>query len=318
MAIGSLSVHFLRSIGTSVAVPPDVNRRTWNGTFLALRGVRVYFWCMVVSVMMNLDHGPWATANFWEKLKAAAKQHSTVAARAGCPLVDSEMTNIMQELQLARDVDVGDEDFVDQESSAFAVKNSIPGVVEKKYGKIGMCRWFQFIVVLHRLLSEWSRRWVVLSYMFVMLGGKAVQHAALVQAAASQAFKDHDDADPTKANMKQDRAELSKVRKMCNNTCEFVHTQLANRTLFKKMVLVSQVCTHAERFEHMHAITNVSAQASAKWWSERAADLGIGHVEDILSEIETGTGPCFNQNPTSGRGVSNFPLPLPPLSDQDS
>ena len=261
---------------------PDVNHRTWNDTLLALRDCDLYFWCMVAIVQMNLDHGPWDQSAFWGQLKQGAKEYARLGV-VDCPLLLNEMDHIREDFEVAAHWEFDDAE-LGEEVKRKEVQRSILTVVEKKFPKIAMCRWFALILGLRRYIFEWTLRWIILTYFIVMRGDKRVQKAALVKAAAERHFNEKE-KDEAKSSTAQDKEELRTLRKKCDNTCEFVHSMLSNRTLWAKMVCVTEVCMHAERFEHEHAITNVDAATSAQWWASRAADQGLLHIEAILSEL---------------------------------
>ena len=56
----------------------------------------------------------------------------------------------------------------------------VESITTKKFAKVGMCRWFQFIRESSRLITEWSLRFTLLSYTLIMQGGGGGQdHPAL-------------------------------------------------------------------------------------------------------------------------------------------
>ena len=279
------SVHFLRWISVCIVVLPDINHRTWNDTQLALKDSNMWFWVLVITAILNLDHGPWDSQRWWNVLQEGAAEYSKMAKHS-CPLIRSEHPHLDQEKQLATaacdeewscEGDGNDEDvFIRLQDSARA-----------KFPKVAMSRWFQVILCARRLIAEWTLRYLILTYMYIAQGGKQLEHAAGIAQTAKVAFKTyHETEDVAKADTKGDQEEIKKIKSKCFNTCEFVHSQLANRDLWARAVCVTRVCMHAERFQSEHGNKNRSASESAEWWTERAADLGLGHVDQLLGELD--------------------------------
>lgn len=120
-----------------------------------------------------------------------------------------------------------------------------------------------------------------------MAGGKAVAHAQKVEAAAAAALgAAPDDEDIEKDTTKDDKEEVRRVRKNCQNILEFAHVMLGSRKIHRTMIAVARLCMKAEHFQNEHALRNRSARESSLWWSERAADLGLYHITEIFSELD--------------------------------
>ena len=79
---------------------------------------------------------------------------------------------------------------------------------------------------------------------------------------------------------------MSRIRTACKNTVEFVHSQLADRSLWKKVVVVTEMMLPPQRFKSTHYQKNRCAKDSAEWFTARAADLGLDHIDDIYSVMD--------------------------------
>ena len=63
---------------------------------------------------------------------------------------------------------------------------------------------------------------------------------------------------------------------------------LANRQFFRTLVGVADICEIAQNFHTNHAVDNRDAAGSAKWWSDRAADQGMPHVNEFFDVLKDG------------------------------
>ena len=89
-----------------------------------------------------------------------AAQYIRVAGD-NCPLLRGCASQIEEEDAL--DPDREDTDLFDTYTPS-RLRREMPKAVEHKFPKVGMCRWFQFITTLRRLLVLWTRRWVLISF----------------------------------------------------------------------------------------------------------------------------------------------------------
>ena len=122
--------------------------------------------CLIAACTLNLESSPWDATRWWGMLKENAAKYARVAPRID-PLLAGAAPLIEEEVQLALDEDLPD--LMDVEGIV-GLKVSMQNIVSKQFGKVGVCRWFKFVVLARRLVSEWSRRWALISYILIILG----------------------------------------------------------------------------------------------------------------------------------------------------
>ena len=242
-------------------------------------------WCLIGVTLLNMDTGPWETFHWFSTLRESVAQYTTIA-KSSCPILRGSSTDILEDLAL----DVGDDMEVEIDCMADGVERelhrSLHFAVMRKFPKVGMCRWFQFVKHVRELLRLWTMRWVIITYYLITLGQRTLQHAGLLAGAAAH-LKERDEEDDIEAGVstKMDREEVQKIRTAAKNNLGFCHTMLSFRKLWRALLAVCTVCGHAERFERQHTAANRSASESATWWSERAGDKGFEHIGEIFGEL---------------------------------
>ena len=273
-------------MGINIVVLPDINHRTWNDAQLALKDSGQWLWCLVLLHLLNLDSGPWGDQRWWNTLKETAGQHVCLFCRS-CPLVQHSLDELKEDADLREDFGMTSSTAVVEDDDGGLVNSSSLGdVVAKKIGKVGMCRWFQFVREVRRMCVDWTLRWVILSYIRISMGFKAIANALAVQARVMRAFQlSRSSSDVEKSGTSSDRKEVREIKSMCNNSLEFCQVVLSQRTIWKRMVAVSKIFKHAEEFHATHSVQNKSASESVKWWSNRAGDLSLDHISKILDEM---------------------------------
>eukprot|EP00971_Amphidinium_carterae_P293827 5833422-Amphidinium_carterae.1 len=157
---GWCATHFLEACRHNVVVLPDMSHRVWNDLQLSLQDSALYAWCLCTLVLMNLDHGPWSGAKWWEQLKQGAVEYIR-GADSSCPVFQGHVGQIEKELQLAN---------VQTEASEDEIFQMLPGCVERKQQKVGVTRWFQYITAVSKYLEIWSQRAVIVIYICLITG----------------------------------------------------------------------------------------------------------------------------------------------------
>ena len=97
-------------------------------------------------------------------LHEPSKQDVRLLANASCPLLEGEPGHNQEEVAfadaMARDTMTGEESERDADG---VLKQTISDMVDNNAPNVGMCNRFQLLVLLPRLLGEWSRRFALLS-----------------------------------------------------------------------------------------------------------------------------------------------------------
>ena len=283
---GWSACHFLRSIDVNLLLLPDVSHRTWNDTQLAIQDSEMWFWCLICVTLLNMDTGPWDSFHWWTIMKENIKEYATIA-KDNCPILRGCSNNLEEDLELELGEDDDDYEFDAMADGATrSFQKFIAQVIHKKFPKVGMCRWFQFIHFSRDLLRAWTARFIIVTYYLIMLGTKALHNAAVLAGAAKHLKPRDEEEDIESGATKLDREEVRTIRGQVKNNLGFCHTMFSNRNLWRQVIVVFGICKHAEKFERQHTSANRSADESVEWWAERADDLGFLHVTEILGELE--------------------------------
>lgn len=268
---GFSAAHFLFFSHANLILVSDTSHRTWNDCQLAIHDVKMWYWCLCVIVMLNYENGPWDGCRWWEEIKTGCSQWLSVATYKD-KLWQGIWPNVMVEKGI---------DSLDTEAECEEHWTNLSETFAKKSQRVGMCRWFQFVMAVQILTQQWSQRLVVLIFSTAMLGG---MKEAVVTKLMDVTIVPRDEADDVaKCTTKDDHADVSKVRKSCKNTSEFCLFLLGNRWLWKTMIIMSTVMMRVQDFHSNQNKDNRSAKESAAWWQARSVDLGLPHLNNIVS-----------------------------------
>ena len=287
---GWSGLHYLQSKRARLTMVNDTSHRVWNDTQLGLQDCRLYTQCLLTTIAMNLDHGPWAGARWWEEIKQSAKDYTRLGSPQ-CPIFKSLLPQIMKERALLDPHD---------DMSPESIFESLKEVVEHKFQKVGMTRWFQFCHASKKLTGIWTSRLCLLLYMSLTLGlfkrGRLEDFVSIAHAQPGP------DADIEKATTAEDQERVRNIRKSCRNTVQFVTMIFADKTMWRINVMVSAATAPIAEWHSAQNKRNRSADESLKWWQAQAVDRGQSHVNDILQVL----GDAHLWETVGGIAMANF------------
>ena len=266
---GWSAAYFLRSVFCNLILVFDMSHRIWNDLQLAIQDMGWWYSALLLVGVLNVDHGPWTTARWWEEIKDGAAEYLKITTRS-CGVFQGYFHHIW------RDMGNGKES-IPTETDEERVFQSLPEAVEHKNAKIGMCRWLGLIDSLSAFLLVWHKRLVLIIYILNMVGIPMSSEKLHIRIAARRV-----DQDIEKSNTKDDREDVRQVRKGCQNSLVFTAKMLSWRPLWKIAVIICRIARPVRKFHSEQNKTNRSGGESVTWWTERAVDRGLQHVNEVI------------------------------------
>ena len=159
--------------------------------------------------------------------------------------------------------------------------DGLPEVLNNKTERVGTCRWFQLITSAEAFKKVWTRRLLFIVFYLNILGDKIQTDKLNVDITARS-----EDADVEKTTTKHDKEEVRKIRRGCKNTMHFLYCLLGQRVLWTIAVIISVLAKPVKKWHEDQNTTNRSGEASRKWWTERAVDRGLPHLNEIFETID--------------------------------
>eukprot|EP00971_Amphidinium_carterae_P220765 4382944-Amphidinium_carterae.1 len=269
---GWCAVHYLMATRHCILLLSDQSHRCWNDFQLALQDSKLYSWTLVTICLLNLDHGPWGGARWWEELKSGCREYIRVAGPE-CVVWQGHLPHVLAE--------VGEELMVEgAEERNAALFYGLEECVERKVERVGMTRWFQYVSAVHSFLKLWSRRCVVLIYICLMLG--TFRQCHYLQELQLPVTGKVEGEDVAKSSTKEDQEHIRKLRSKCTNSLEFAAIMLSDRRLYKINVIISTLGRAVQEWHSEQNKQNRSSSASLDWWRDMAVEGGRGHLKKML------------------------------------
>ena len=265
------SAIFYMSMKLKLRVLPifDPSHRCWNDCKLALQYANMWEVVLLVSIICNINHGPFQNAGWWRQGQEACSAYMESAGHAGCPLFRSQLKNIARDTgrsdwkQLLRD-----EEWIQETWDSL---QSVPGIGTKG-PKVALCRWMSFFDCFAWLDKAWHCRLLVGMYWGLALHfiDGSIQSKTLRLKGIQR-----EPAEGAKQTMKEAQACTQKVRDTGKNTMHVVVLLLMQTTLQRKCRIIVMIARSVrEAFTHQ-AKTLRSAQQCREWYAQQAAGLGL-------------------------------------------
>ena len=160
---GWSAAYYLMSLGVNLLLLFDWSHRTWNDVQLAIGDARFSSVCLLMIIVLNLDHGPYASHRWWLEMVQGAQQYTTQVANHNDLLFQENLPNINID-------EGGDANEYLEEHEQEAKFAALGECVDRKLLRVGMCRWFQFISSMTLFLPMWTKRWTICLYCALQMG----------------------------------------------------------------------------------------------------------------------------------------------------
>ena len=232
----------------------------------------MYTWCLITIVLVNLDHGPWSGARWWEEMKEGVREYCRLSD-SSCPIFQGHLPRILAE--------VGEDTFlVDAVARDELLFRNLPDCLEKKMERIGMTRWFSYMTAVSHFLTIWSQRAVIIIY--ICLTNGIFKQADYLQELKLPDVGKAAEEDIEKASTAQDKEHIRKIRSKCHNSMEYAAIMLSDRKLYHMNLIICTVSKAVQRWHSSQNKENRSSCASAQWWSRKSVEKGFPHLNELL------------------------------------
>jgi hypothetical protein len=265
------SAVFFMTMKLKLRVMPifDPSHRCWNDCKLALQQSNMWEIVLLVSIICNINYGPFQGASWWRQGQEACTAYMDSVGYAGCPLFRSQLKNIARDTgrpdwkELLRD-----EEWVQEKWAGLA---SVPGIATKG-PKVALCRWMGFLDCSQWLDSNWHCRLLVGMYWGIALGHI---DGSLESRSLKLKGLQRKPAEEAKQTMQQAQACAQKVRDTGKNTMHVVVLLLMQTTLQRKCRIICRVASSVRQSFTHQAKTLRSAQQCRDWYAQQACGQGL-------------------------------------------
>ena len=128
----------------------DAPHRVWNDVRAALKAAGLWGTVVLVTAVLNADHGPYQESRFWQQSVESIDAYLDLVSPQTCPIYASLRTKILRDRGM---LDEAGRLEVDEE-----VWGSLREAFKRKTQRIGLSRWFGFISSLKEFLPNWNIR----------------------------------------------------------------------------------------------------------------------------------------------------------------
>lgn len=256
----------------AVVAMKDPSHRLWRDTWLAVTHAHLKPLCILLTIVLNADHGPWQDARWYQASREAALTYMKVGG-ADDSLFERHMEQVAAELGMAHRLG---EKGIEQE-----LFETIPEALLRMTAKVAQSRWFGLFSSLEQFLPWWTRRYIVLAYLGLQEGlyetsGASVMAKVRPQQAGGEPSEALDG--PTA----REGLDIQALRRACHNTLHLCCVFLGDSDIRELLVGVLVVVQPVRReFQEQHkALRSCSGAAelyaalAGKGWGRRAlADI---------------------------------------------
>lgn len=267
-------MYLLYKKKAAVMVMKDPSHRIWRDVWLGLTGAQLKPMMVLCTIVLNMDHGPWGDARWFQSSKEAAEQFLHVGSPDDV-LFQRHLGDIAQE--------VGATHRLAEPNLAKELFDSIPEALKRMSTKVSQNRWFGIFQSVEEFLPWWSRRYVVLAYLGLQEG---LYRATGMPIMTKMCLKDRNNEDAPQASTRHEGLDIQKLRRACHNTlhlaCVFLGDPEIRDTIRGICHLVRPL--RAE-FQAAHLAIRSTSKA-AKWYSEfSGADRGRKALNDMVELV---------------------------------
>lgn len=177
---GWSAVQFLANgLPFGVMALADPSHRCWNDCQLSLKDSQTWGAVQLMTIVLNLDSGPWRDARWYQQAREAVEAYLKTATPETCPIWQMMFSRVVADR--GEQVLMGAADY---ERDLFANLGEAWSLMSQK---VGMARWFGWTDAMESYLPRWHMRLLVLLFMCISLGvlGEG-HHKMLVKGADMQ------------------------------------------------------------------------------------------------------------------------------------
>lgn len=272
---GWTSAYFLAmQAEAGLMICKDPSHRLWNDTWLALEHANMKAIFILMIVVLNSDHGPWADARWAQSAREAAVAYMAVG-NSSDPLFARHAMQIVKEMGLEHRLDEGDA-LLDE------VMLSIPDSVRCLSMKVASSRWFGVFDALERFLPLWSRRLLLMQFMGVGLGLFKVEAASVLARFKVQA-PPTEGQDVQQQPTGKEGVDIAAMRKACKNTLQLCCLTLGDPDI-RRLVEGTAVLARSIRreFQWQHCKIRSAAEC-CEAYSEWSTGRGRQALQEMVS-----------------------------------
>jgi len=254
----------------------DPSHRISNDTHLALGRSQLWTAVLVLTVVLNLDQGPWKDQRWYEQCVQGVAEYVELTSAADCPLFESFRHDIM--------VETGTLDSRGDAGCPEALFKGLADAFRRKNPRIATSRWFAWVDGMHNFLTMWHQRLLVYMYVCLQLGviknSKMSEKikAKLVGPAAGSGEQERERTD-------QDPEDLRKLRGACKNTMQFACLVLSDHSLYAVCRIITTVLYTSRK---AHSVQNKALRSGpevCKWYGDMALGLGMQELNEIVTNL---------------------------------
>lgn len=224
----------------------------------------------LMTVVLNLDSGPWRDARWYQQAREAAAKYTETVSPSNCPVWQMLFDRVV--------ADRGEQMLMSSEGYEQDLFKSLVTNWFVMAEKIGMARWSGWTDAVDKYLPMWHGRLVVFIFMCISLGVMTTgQQRMRVQGAdmSAQAFTDE-----PKSSTFGESDLLRKLRRACKNTAHLVVVCLSDHYLWELCNIVLFVFALVRRWHGLQSQRLRSSAACRQWYMEQA--LGDGFKSDAV------------------------------------
>lgn len=279
-----------------VHVQMDPSHRCWNDCQLALKDTAMWAPVNLMTVVLNMDAGPWRDARWYKQACEAVETYTRHTDPAKCPMWQVLFHRIVADRgeQMLSGSPGYEESLFQGLGSAWATMSA----------KIGMSRWFAWMDSAERLLTEWHSRLLALLFMCVSMGVMAESHSKMLVKGLGSSSTSL--ADQSKASTQDEPEVLKRLRRACKNTAHLAVVCLSDQYLWELFGVIVYVFRpvrlwHADQSQRVRSV-----EANLQWATAQA--LGAGFV--VVQELAQRVGLAGPLRHLGLGGVAGLPIPL--------
>ena len=189
----------------------DPLHRLWNNAGAAIKASGLWPLCLLITIVMGTDCGPWDDAKLFENCKAAVETYLALASTS-CPL----FLHFVEDVAAER----GCLDTVCSTDTLTLLFEGLRQAWAKKRPSVATSRWFQMVQRLGQYVEIRTSRLLIYIYLAISMGiPVSIEHGGLLKTKLTTAGGD-DDAE-AEASTRLDKDDIRKIKKGSRNCIHF-------------------------------------------------------------------------------------------------
>lgn len=273
---GWTSCDFLLSRSVSIVAFKDLAHRMWNDCWNAMCHCGLKSVLLLAICVLNADHGPWTDARWLQEPREAAEGYIA----AGCvddALFQRVYLRIVDEMNLATDLE-------DPELPR-RIFQSIPEAVARTSRKVATSRWFGLLEALESFIPQWSRRFLLLSYLGKEMKLFDVQEGGIIAKRSLVRTPQQEGEEGATLPTGQESLDLASLRRACHNTLHLSCLFLGDLNI-KQVLLAVTLVLRPLRAEHQWQVTTMkSCQAAVQVYREYSRGRGRHSLQQMIDSL---------------------------------